>query len=65
MAYWVCPKCEEENEVEVELPKYVYGLEDGCAECGYQLTSDEHDKLYMDILADGWGSVIDAAMERR
>jgi hypothetical protein len=66
MAYFECPNpdCGEEREVEVELPKYVYGLEDPCEFCDYTLTSDQHDKLYMDLLADGWGSAVDDAMNR-
>jgi hypothetical protein len=65
MAHFICPNCEEEREVEIELPKYVYGLEDPCEFCDYELSRDEHNKLYMDLLADGWGSAVDAAMERR
>jgi len=64
MAYFNCPECKEEREVEVEIPKYVYGLEDSCEFCEYELTSDQFDKLYMDLLADGWGSAIDVAMDR-
>ena len=64
MTYFECPNCNEEREVEVELPKYVYGLEDPCEECGYVLNSDQHDNLYMDLLADGWGSAVDDAMMR-
>lgn len=65
MAYFECPKCQEEREVEVEIPKYVYGLEDPCEFCEYVLTSDQHDKLYLDLLADGFGSAIDHAMSMR
>lgn len=62
MAYFECPRCEEEREIEVNIPDEVFGLEDPCEECGYILTEDEHDKAYMDLLADGFGDAIDHAM---
>jgi Zn ribbon nucleic-acid-binding protein len=63
MAYWICPKCEEENEAHVELPDEVDDLDDGCPECGYQLTRDEYLKFYSDLLIDAQSDAIDRAMD--
>lgn len=65
MTYFECPNpdCGEEREVEVELPKYVYGLDDPCEHCGFEITGNAYLDLYSDLLVDGESSAIDRAMD--
>jgi DNA-directed RNA polymerase subunit M/transcription elongation factor TFIIS len=59
-----CPKCNELLTAEVDVGEHMVDWSEECETCNYKFSQEEIMKIYNDALADGFGSMIDNAIEK-